>query len=41
LLEPRHVTDDVPSSDLPAGVVETIPAFFADGEDAQSQQAAD
>jgi len=27
------------SSDLPAGVVGTLPAFLTDGEDAQSQQA--
>ena len=39
LPEPLRLTDGVPSSDLPAGVVETLPAFLTDGEDAQCQQA--
>jgi len=41
LPEPLRLTDDVPSSDLPAGVVETLPAFLTNGEDAQSQQTAE
>jgi ParB family transcriptional regulator, chromosome partitioning protein len=41
LPEPLRLADDAPSSDLPTGVVETLPAFLTEGEDAQSQQAAD
>jgi ParB family chromosome partitioning protein len=41
LPEPLRLADDALSSDLPAGVVETLPAFLTDGEDAQSQQAAE
>ena len=41
LPESLRFTDGVPSSDLPAGVVETLPAFLTVGEDAQSQQAAE
>jgi ParB family chromosome partitioning protein len=41
LPEPLRLADRMPSADLTAGVVETLPAFLADGEDAQSQQAAE
>ena len=41
LPEPLRLADGAPSSDLPAGLVETLPAFLTDGEDAQSQQAAE
>lgn len=41
LPEPLRLTDSVPRSDLPAGEVETLPAFLTDDEDAQSQQAAE
>jgi ParB family chromosome partitioning protein len=41
LPEPLRLADGGPSSDLPAGVVKTLPAFLTDGEDAQSQQAAE
>jgi ParB family chromosome partitioning protein len=41
LPEPLRLADGAPSSDLPAGVVETLPAFLTDGEDARSQQAAE
>lgn len=41
LPEPLRLADGVPSSDLPAGEVEALPAFLTDGEDAQSRQAAD
>ncbi|SEP50235.1 chromosome partitioning protein, ParB family [Rhodospirillales bacterium URHD0017] len=40
LPEPLRLADGAPSSDLPAGVVGSLPAFLTDGEDAQSQQAA-
>lgn len=41
LPEPLRLADGAPGSDLPAGEVETLPAFLTDGEDAQSQQAAE
>lgn len=41
LPEPLRLTEGVPSSELPAGVVRTLPAFLTDGDDAQSQQAAE
>lgn len=41
LPEPLRLADGAPSSDLPVGVVGSLPAFLTDGEDAQSQQAAD
>jgi ParB family chromosome partitioning protein len=41
LPEPLRLADGAPTSDLPAGVVETLPAFLTDGEDAQPQQAAE
>jgi ParB family transcriptional regulator, chromosome partitioning protein len=41
LPEPLRLADGTPASDLPAGEVETLPAFLTDGEDAQSQQAAE
>ena len=41
LPEPLRLADGAPASDLPAGVVETLPAFLTDSEDAQSQQAAE
>ena len=41
LPEPLRLADGAPSSDPPAGAVETLPAFLTDGEDAQSQQAAE
>ena len=41
LPEPLRLADGAPSSDLPVDVVETLPAFLTDGEDAQSQQAAE
>jgi ParB family chromosome partitioning protein len=41
LPEPLRLADGTPSSDLPAGVVESLPAFLTDGEDAQSQHVAD
>jgi len=41
LPEPLRPADGVQMSDLPAGVVETLPAFLTDGEDTDSQQAAD
>ena len=41
LPEPLHLADSAPSADPPASAVETLPAFLTDGEDAQSQQAAE
>ncbi|GEP57606.1 ParB/RepB/Spo0J family partition protein [Reyranella soli] len=41
LPEPLRLADGVPTSDPAAGEVETLPAFLTDGEDAQSQQAAE
>jgi ParB family transcriptional regulator, chromosome partitioning protein len=41
LPEPLRLGDGAPSSDLLAGVIESLPAFLTDGEDAQSQQAAE
>ena len=41
LPEPLRLADGAPSSDPAAGAVETLPAFLTEGEDAQSQQAAE
>jgi ParB family chromosome partitioning protein len=41
LPEPLRLADGAPESDLPAGEVETLPAFLTDGEDAPSQQVAE
>ena len=41
LPEPLRLADGASSSDPPAGVVETLPAFLTDGEDAHSQRAAE
>jgi ParB family chromosome partitioning protein len=41
LPEPLRLADGASSSDLSVGVVETLPAFLTDGEDTQSQQAAE
>jgi ParB family chromosome partitioning protein len=41
LPEPLRLVHDAPSSDPAAGAVEALPAFLTDGEDAQSQQAAE
>ncbi|MBI2716218.1 MAG: ParB/RepB/Spo0J family partition protein [Rhizobiales bacterium] len=41
LPEPLRLADGASSSDLSAGVVETLPAFLTDDEDTQSQQAAE
>jgi ParB family chromosome partitioning protein len=41
LPEPLRLADGAPSPDSATGEVETLPAFLTDGEDAQSQQAAE
>ena len=41
LPEPLRRADGAPASDPAAGEVETLPAFLTDGEDTQSQQAAE
>jgi len=41
LPEPLRLADGAPEADLLAGEVATLPAFLTDGEDAQSQQAAE
>jgi ParB family chromosome partitioning protein len=41
LPEPLRLAQGALSSNPPVGVVETLPAFLTDGEDAQSQQAAE
>jgi ParB family chromosome partitioning protein len=41
LPEPLRLADGASASDPAAGVVETLPAFLTDGEDAPSQQAAE
>jgi ParB family chromosome partitioning protein len=41
LPEPLRLADGAPSSSTAAGEVGTLPAFLTDGEDAQSQQAAE
>jgi ParB family transcriptional regulator, chromosome partitioning protein len=41
LPEPLRLADGVPSAALPATVVDILPAFLTESEDAQSQQAAE